>query len=233
MHRQLLFAIAILLSSFCCNVFAQKPKAYTDPKNADKDFEFQGEYVGDLTHMGNTFKVGMQVIAEGNGKFKMVSFIGGLPGDGWNGESREEVAATGVYNEQTDSVIFKGDDRGDGEIVDGELIATAPDGTELGVFKKVQRKSKTLGKKPPEGAVVLFDGSGTDQWKNGNMTDDGFLKQGTTSNKTFGSCNIHVEFRLPYMPTARGQQRGNSGIYVQGRFEVQMLDSVWFDGQTE
>ena len=231
MLRRGFVSCVVMLLLVPCVVLGQKPKAYVDPEKADRDFEFQGEYVGELTHMGNTFKVGMQVIAEGEGKFKMVSFIGGLPGDGWDGESREEVAATGVYNADTHSVEFKGDDRGVGEIAGGELIATDPDGNELGKFKKVTRKSKTLGEKAPEGAVVLFDGSGVEQWKNGQMTEDGLLKQGTTSKQSFGSHKIHIEFRLPYMPKARGQQRGNSGIYVQGRFEVQMLDSFGLAGK--
>ena len=63
------------------------------------------------------------------------------------------------------------------------------------------------------------------------MTEDGLLMQGTTSNKTFGSHKIHIEFLLPYMPQDRGQGRGNSGLYVQGRYEIQMLDSFGLEGK--
>ena len=54
--------------------------------------------------------------------------------------------------------------------------------------------------------------------------------RGATSKEKFGDCMIHVEFKTPYMPEARGQGRGNSGIYVQGRYEVQMLDSFGLAG---
>jgi hypothetical protein len=55
--------------------------------------------------------------------------------------------------------------------------------------------------------------------------------QGVTSLQTFGSCRLHLEFRLPYQPEDRGQARGNSGCYLQGRYEVQMLDSFGLEGE--
>jgi len=100
---------------------------------------------------------------------------------------------------------------------------------------KVSRTSPTLGAKPVEGAVVLFDGSGLDQWTgpDGKPADWRILPDGTMevgqgniiSRQSFGDVRIHLEFRTPFMPEARGQARGNSGVYVQGRYEVQVLDS--------
>ena len=63
------------------------------------------------------------------------------------------------------------------------------------------------------------------------MTEDKLLMQGVISKDTFGSHSLHIEFRLPYQPEARGQGRGNSGIYVQGRYECQMLDSFGLEGK--
>ena len=90
----------------------------------------------------------------------------------------------------------------------------------------------------PQDAIVLYDGKSLDGWtkKDGKsaahwkILDCGILQvQGggdiITKEKFGGKFKLHVEFRVPYMPKASGQGRGNSGVYVQGRFEVQVLDS--------
>ncbi len=88
----------------------------------------------------------------------------------------------------------------------------------------------------PSDAVVLFDGKSAEAWvhKDGRPAEwtvqDGVLvcKSGTgdiQSRKSFGSAQIHLEFSTPLMPEAKGQARGNSGVYIQGRYEVQVLDS--------
>ena len=99
---------------------------------------------------------------------------------------------------------------------------------------------------PPEDAVVLFDGSSLGEWVHPDGTParwqivDGVLqcRPGTgnvISRTRFKSVQLHVEFATPYMPNARGQGRGNSGVYVQGRYEIQVLDSyknrTYFNGQ--
>jgi hypothetical protein len=231
MNKPFATTFVFAIFTICTTAFAQDLKTFVDPDKTDKDFQFQGEYSGDLSHDGNSSKVGLQIIALGNGKFRAVCFIGGLPGDGGDGENREVIEVEGIYDDDSKSVIFKGAKRGDAVIKDGVLTASSADGKHLGQLKKVQRKSKTLGQQAPAGAIVLFDGKNADQWENGQVTDDGLLKEGTTSKKRFGDHKIHIEFRLPYMPTANGQQRGNSGIYVQGRYEVQMLDSFGLEGK--
>lgn len=89
---------------------------------------------------------------------------------------------------------------------------------------------------PPPGAIILFDGKNLDRWQ---MTDgkpatfklvDNHAMQVNggnmmTKDKFDGKFKLHVEFRVPYEPTKHGQERGNSGVYVQGRYEVQVLDS--------
>lgn len=90
---------------------------------------------------------------------------------------------------------------------------------------------------PPKGAIVLFDGKSLDHWvkRDGKgaaewkLVDGGAMQvQGgdiITKEKFDGSFRLHVEFRVPYMPKSGGQGRGNSGVYLQGRYEVQILDS--------
>jgi hypothetical protein len=99
---------------------------------------------------------------------------------------------------------------------------------------------ETLGLKPPAGAVVLFDGTDLEKWakRDGSAAawpvKDGVLTVGRGDIRTkdsFGSCQLHVEFNVPYMPQARDQARGNSGVYVNGRHEVQVLDSYGLDSQ--
>lgn len=224
--RDIAFALLTTVLISATAVAQEKGKAYSDPAKVDEDFALQGEYSGEVMTDDGKLKVGAQVIALGDGKFRMVGHHGGLPGDGWNGgEKREaEASRTGGRAE------FEFD--GNSVVLDHDsIVITDGGGARRGELKKVERKSPTLGKKPPEGAVVLFDGKKTDAWEKARMTDDGLLMQGVTSKQKFGSHSLHIEFRLPYMPAARGQARGNSGIYLQGRYEVQMLDSFGLEGK--
>lgn len=215
-------AIVLLIHS---SAIAQRPAAYVDPEKADEDFAFQGEYLGELPVSGGTIeKAGVQIIALGDGTFSAVYYQGGLPGAGWNGENRHSIEG----RRDGDAVVFRSE----------HVEATAKNsqlmvghGGEEFVLKMTKRESPTLGKKPPDDAIVLFDGTSPDQFKNGKMTDEGLLIQGVASKELFQDCRVHLEFRLPYMPKSRGQARGNSGCYLQGRYEVQMLDSFGLEGK--
>jgi hypothetical protein len=100
-----------------------------------------------------------------------------------------------------------------------------------GEFKRVERKSPTLGAKPPEGAIVLFDGKSADNFKGGRMSDDGHLRVGCETKQKFGDYTLHLEFRLPFQPKDRGQGRANSGMYIGDCYEVQVLDSFGLKGE--
>lgn len=199
-------------------------KTWTDPDTArqeDPDFSIQGEYGTD--EPGSS--PGVQVVALGDGNFDACFLEGGLPGLGWT----KEKGRTVVRGKRKDgAVTFSGK----------ELHAVVEDGRISGSFGsvefdllRIERKSPTLGMKPPGGAVVLFDGTSADGWINGKMENGLLAATGATSKKTFQDCTIHLEFRTPYKPHARGQGRGNSGVYYGGRWETQILDSFGLEGK--
>ncbi|GAB4136912.1 MAG: hypothetical protein Tsb009_04190 [Planctomycetaceae bacterium] len=200
--------------------------AYLTAKEAGVDFAIQGEYEGEIATEDGNQRIGVQVIALGDGKFRAVGFPGGLPGHGWTGD--EKINGEGSL--ENGQVILKSD-KGVGIIKDGALTINSKDGKKLGQLKKVIRKSPTLGQKPPQGAVVLFDGTTAKHFKNGRLTKDGLLREGTTSHRKFQSFKLHLEFQLSFMPYARGQGRSNSGVYMQGRYETQILDSFGLAGK--
>ena len=99
---------------------------------------------------------------------------------------------------------------------------------------------------PPSDAAVLFDGTDLSQW----MATDGqptkwvvdgdamapVAKAGAIKTKDeFGSCQLHLEWRTPARVSGEGQGRGNSGVFLMGQYEVQILDSyenfTYPDGQ--
>jgi hypothetical protein len=201
--------------------------AYTDAEKAGADFAVQGEYSGELASQDGPRKYGIQVIALGDGKFQAVVHRGGLPGDGWEKGDRRSTYAGETTNGAT---VFPGD-QGEGRIADGVLTVTNSGGEKLGQLQRVERKSPTLGAKPPQGAIVLFDGTSADAFEGGKLTEDNLLATGCKSRDSFGSFRLHIEFRTPFMPTAQGQARGNSGVYLQDRYEFQVLDSFGLEGK--
>jgi len=222
-----LTCIVVALTLLTAVAQAGKGPAYTDPEKADADFAVQGEYTGTVKMKEGDMKMGVQVIALGKGKFRAVHRPGGLPGDGWN---KKDMPA--VESEIKDGEVLFECDHGKGLLKNGVIIAMNKEGEIVGELKKVLRVSCTLGAKPPKGAVVVFDGKSLDHWEKGTkMTEDGLLVQGALSKTRFGSHTLHLEFCLPYMPLDRGQGRGNSGLYVQGRYEIQMLDSFGLEGK--
>ncbi len=226
MNRGLVLACVLFSTGLVCA--DEKAPGFTalTAGQAGADFSFQGEYSGVVKSADGELKVGVQVIAEGSGRFVWAALMGGLPGDGWDGNT----PLRGLGERQGELAVMKGE-TGRGEIRDGRLVIFNSDNQQLGELAKVSRQSPTLGRKPPETAVVLFDGTSAENFEGGRLSEEKLLMQGCTSRQKFGSGELHLEFMLPFMPNARGQGRGNSGVYLQGRYEVQVLDSFGLSGE--
>jgi len=190
--------------------------SYLDPESAGSDFVVQGEYAASGSIPA------AQVVALGGGEFDLVMLSPSLPGVGPTAPAR---------------TVRRG--RRAGELVrwsDGEFEAVYRDGRIRGgndrslhfSLARIERRSPTLGAAPPPGATRLF-GGGINAF-DGNVDARGFLEAGATSRESFGDARIHLEFRTPFMPDSRGQARGNSGVYLQGRYEIQVLDSFGLEG---
>lgn len=198
----------------------KKPKLVAvTPEQGGADYQVQGEYEGG--------KMGAQVVAKGDGTFEVYFLGGGLPGAGWDQKARLKAAA------KTDGgkTSFEGSGYS-GSIGEGALNGKGPDGDLA--LKRVVRKSPTEGAKPPAGAVVLFDGTSAAEWdkdklENGVLTT--YKSGNLNTKKKFGNVKVHVEFMLSFMPHDGGQGRSNSGVYLAGRHEVQVLDSFGLKGE--
>jgi hypothetical protein len=237
---RLLLAAALLcaaLSGSTAQEKKQPPKkkeriAIADPRDAakDPDFAVQGEYEGKVTFAGQEEKVGVQVVAKGRGAFDVKVLKGGLPGAGWDARELKKYTATTDGDKAT---VRKQDQAPVGTIAGGSISITHDGGTFSAV--RVHRKSKSLGEKPPAGAVVLFGKEGDEtNWNGGKiveLSDGKFLNVGIKSKESFGAFKAHIEFRTPWMPNSTGQGRGNSGVYIQDRYECQVLDSFGLSGE--
>ncbi len=199
--------------------------AVTDRAKADQDFAFQGEYLGSVSSGWGVANLGLQVVALGDGTFEAVLLPGGLPGAGWDRVNRWQL---------------KGQREGQLVTLAGEAYAvqirsqraTITDlvNHQTATLPKIHRISFTQDLAPPPHAVVLFDGTSTDAFEGGRVSDEGLLEVGPLLKTPVRDFRLHLEFRTPYMPYARGQGRGNSGVYIQQRYEVQILDSFGLPG---
>ncbi len=200
---------------------APKPKAetYLTVETAGRDYADQGEFLNDWG--------GAQVIALGEDKFRLVTYKGGLPGSGWDKETRSQAEG----KRDGDKIAFAGPNDFKAELAAGALSISTADGGPW-TMKKTSRTSPTMGAKPPAGATLLFDTGGTaDAWAGGHLDDRGLLASGCKTKKSYQSFSLHCEFLLPFKPLGRGQDRGNSGVYLQDRYEVQVLDSFGLKGE--
>jgi hypothetical protein len=224
-----LCALFVLAAAQGPSAGEQGPKAWTDPdvaRREDPDFAIQGEYGS----AGAGASVGVQVVALGDGRFDAYLLQDGLPGLGWTrGKARRVLKGM----REGDKVTFASADKKiSATILGGSFLLRGEAGTNT-TLPRIERGGPTSGAKPPKDALVLFDGGSTEQWENGKSENGCLLATGCTTRQRFGDYTLHLEFRTPYMPSARGQGRGNSGVYHGGRWETQILDSFGLEGRDD
>ena len=221
--------LALLLATSLFAADAPKAKTPAAPKPPEppvylteaeaavvnSDYKLQGEYAN--------AKMGADIIALGKGEFRLVLFKGGLPGAGWDGTPKIEVEGKRVG----DGVKFE-DKIDSATLADGRLIIKSI-GKDLSL-KRIIRHSLTEGLVAPKEATILFDGKNADAFVDGKLDPRGFLEANTKTKQAFTDFRLHLEFFLPFKPLGRGQGRANSGVYLQHRYEVQVLDSFGLKG---
>lgn len=201
------------------------------------EIELQGNFEGEsVAPSGDATPVTAQIVALGKGKHVAKIHVEGATGE-VAGKPKGKLEDGLIEYEGT---IDLGPDLGGTYAIEATVenrvfsgTATSSDGTYRFSMDRVEKGSPTLGQAAPEGAIVLLDGSNMNAWVvqpywrligGGAM---GMRGHSITSKEEFGSAKYHIEFKTPLMPEASpgSQGRGNSGVYVMGRYEIQVLDS--------
>jgi type 1 glutamine amidotransferase len=212
---------------------AQLPALYNDPA--------MGEYA--LPQDAQKGAAGIlpatlvRIYPEGDAKYRAVILDANA--------TKPRIELTGTL--QNDVIAFTGPDTDTNTAITANWIKdelTLVRGLTTPVtFRKFVRTSPTLAQIAPTGSEVLLPYSPTltqgpklDAWTNPNWIPmrDGSAQVRGGDNRTkreFGDMKLHVEWLTPLKPEARGQERGNSGVYLQDRYEVQVLDSFGLDSQ--
>ena len=239
MKRSLHVFLILLLSGsgLVCGMVesvAQESGRSFDRFDASKVDPYMGDYEGEYLAVGRDPRPAeAQVIAEGSDTYRVM--ISAQAGTDTFWAPRIEVHGYRT----SEGFRIEGEAAGlpwEGGIVNGELVARVKSryGGTFTLTHQV-RESPTAGLAPPANAVVLLpyqEGTAPNasEWDNESWPTypDGSLEVGTGDTRTkkeFGDVRLHLEFCIPYEPEGRGQDRGNSGVYFQDRYEPQVLDS--------
>ena len=224
------------------------------PAAIQTSWQIQGEYYG--TQTNGAAILGAWLVSNGGNNYGLVILPGGLvtipgqPNGGWNNTTRYQGAtgpAPGILNGK----IFNVSTTTGGFIADsitgvGEArtlyVHTA---TAAYILQRVKRKSPTLGLKPSQVAVIPGGAGVVSYWDSATGTADlskwvtrdnppsvkyGYLYRGCGTAASFGTHLLHIEFLSCFNPTTGGQNRANSGIYLQNHYELQVLDAFGLAG---
>lgn len=206
-----------------------------------------GDYLGVFTDQGKyplnkkDAKCAAQVIDAGNSKY-IIHLSEALYTGAGNLASAEGVKQDNSITIRGDNLICEISQEG----ISGKLLFR---NDWLGFkLNKAEVASPTLGAVPTPDALVLFDGSGFDNWiGDGNkkvnwkiinnneaevvpVTPGSRPKHDIITREKFTDLYLHIEFKLPLMAESEGQQRANSGVIFEGIGEIQILDSYGLEG---
>lgn len=184
----------------------------------------QGEYSGSMLVDGRWQLYGLQVVARGHGKFSAKLLPGGLPDDQNLSPFPTELAG----QIEQDRLVLKSSGGLAFEFQASpyyQFVQTDSRQNVMARLLRVQRYSATLGAVPPATGIVLFREGVTNELTDAKLSPEGNLAVGALTSFPVEDFRLHVEFRLPFQPEKSNQDRGNSGIYIQRRYEIQILDS--------
>ena len=207
--------------------------------------EFMGDWAGSFTDQTGDYDLVARVIGLGEKEYRIQI----LP----EFDKRAPLFLDVVAEEENGRLKFNTDEWS-GTIVNGVFNGIRTEQREPREYSlvKILRESPTAGLLPSKDAVILFDGSGFDEWMHPNRSGEepAYViidkamqihsgekringkrqKNDLVTKRSFSSIQMHFEFFIPYQPSNRSQGRGNSGLFLQDFYEVQILDSYGSDG---
>jgi hypothetical protein len=214
--------------------------------------EIQGNWVGEWTLDGGSGgKQTAKIVGLGKGEYQ-AAFTAYDGSEQQNETFRFVISGTAGQNDKVDfsTSINLGEKLGTfewtAEAQKGKLTGRYTNKKQYtGGFtlKRVELRPEAVGAKPLPGAIVLFDGKDLERWSSPDGSPspwkvaDGAVRVARRSvagkevaanlvcREPFKDAEIHLEYRVPYLPETRGIERGNSGVFLQGRYEIQIVDS--------
>lgn len=230
-------------------VFAQTgqylPATIANTPAALQAHQIQGEYFG-ISEAGDT--LGAWVVANANNSYTVSLLPGGLvklpgqtTGGNWGGVLR--YTGTGTWNATTNAYAVTTASGFSTTSITGTDYNRMLNGTTSGgspfSLQRVHRRSPTLGLKPKaswgeaqrwfdSAAAAVNPAAELAKWVQNNTTpqlNGGYLYRGVRTVATHGAGYLHLEVMQPFRPSARDQDRGNSGVYLHSKYEAQVLDS--------
>lgn len=189
---------------------SQPPEVTTWTPTGDRLLDLNGEFAGKFGPGQKFVYFGLQVAILPDKKLRISRFNDGLPGRN-SSIGAPSAVLDGTVEGASQNWTFK----------NGEALFSR--GQQRATLKRILRKSATLGQGAPPGAIVLYNGADMGDFT--GTRSDGLLNAGATTRRKFQDFSLHVEFRVPFLPEKDGQKRGNSGVFLQRRYELQILDS--------